>query len=75
MSNIINNYWVSSWVEVLVTEEDSVRTFFVQNTDDGTTVEITENAARAMCMTPDSVITPENWEDFCTARGYFVEDN
>ena len=75
MDNIVNNYWVSSWIEVLVCEDEGKRRFVVVNTDSGIEQDISEYAARAMCMTPDSVITPENWEEFCTASGYFVEDN
>ena len=75
MDNIVNNYWVSSWIEVLVCEDEGKRVFVVVNTDSGIEEEISEYAAKAMCMTPDSTITPENWEDFCTASGYFVEDN
>ena len=75
MDNIVNNYWVSSWIEVCVCEDEGKRRFVVVNTDSGHEEDISEGAARAMCMTPDSVITPENWEDFCTASGYFVEDN
>ena len=76
MDTYTNNYWVSSWIEVLVGEhEPGVRQFSLVNTDSGIEVEISENAAKALCMTPDSVITEENWEDFCTASGYFTEDN
>ena len=84
MDNIVNNYWVSSFVEVCVCEEQvefrggrwiTKRRFVVVNTDSGIEEDISEYAAKAMCMTPDSVITEDNWEDFCTASGYFVEDN
>ena len=83
MNDTINNYWVSSWIEVHVREEPIEfrgggstikRTFVVVNTDSGVEEEISEYAAMAMCITPDSTITAENWEDFCTGRGIFVED-
>jgi len=75
MDNIINNYWVSSWSEVCVCDDDGKRVFVVINTDTGMEEEISERAALILCTTPDSTITPENWEDFCTASGRFLEDN
>ena len=75
MDNIVNNYWVSSWLEVCVCEDDGKRVFVIVNTDDGTEEPISEFAARTICINPDSTITMENWEDFCTASGYFTEDN
>ena len=75
MDNIVNNYWVSSWLEVCVCEDEGKRVFVIVNTDDGTEEPISEFAARTICINPDSTITMENWEDFCTARGYFTEDN
>ena len=76
MDTYTNNYIVNNHLEVLVGEhEPGVRQFSLVNTDSAIEVEISENAAKALCMTPDSTITPENWEDFCTASGYFVEDN
>ena len=75
MDNIINNYWVSSWSEVCVCDDDGKRVFVVINTDSGLEAEISERAALILCTTPDSTITPENGEDFCTARGRFLEDN
>ncbi len=75
MDNIVNNYWVSSWLEVCVCDDDGKRVFVIVNTDDGSESTISEFAARVICINPDSTITMENWEDFCTARGYFTEDN
>ena len=76
MDTYTNNYIVNNHIEVLVGEhEPGVRQFSIVNTDLGVEEEISENAAKAMCMTPDSVITEENWEDFCTASGIFTEDN
>ena len=83
MNDTINNYWVSSWIEVHVREEvirfrgggtTTKRTFVVVNTATGVEEEISEWAAMAMCITPDCTITVDNWEDFCTGRGIFVED-
>jgi hypothetical protein len=76
LGNIVNTYWVSSCIEVCVQEfEDRSRNFLIVNTLSGVAEDISEYAARAMCITPDSTITMENWEDFCTARGIFTEDN
>ena len=76
MDTYTNNYIVNNHIEVLVGEhEPGVRQFTVVNTDSGFEEEISENAAKAMCMTPDSTINPDNWEDFCTARGIFTEDH
>ena len=75
MDNITNNYIVNNHLEVLVCEDNGKRIFVLVNTDSGIEEEISEYAARAMCMTPDSTINPDNWEDFCTARGIFTEDN
>jgi hypothetical protein len=75
LGNIVNTYWVSSYIEVCVQEfEDGSRNFVVVNTLTDVAEDISEYAARAMCITPDSTITMENWEDFCTARGIFTED-
>jgi len=63
MDNIVNYYPINNHLEVCVCD------------DDGTEESISESAARAICINPDSTITSENWEDFCTARGIFVEDN
>ena len=76
LGSIINSYWVSSWVEVCVQEHaDGSRSFFVVNTHSDIAERIDAFAARAMCITPDSTITDDNWNDFCTARGIFTEDN
>ena len=75
MDNIINNYWVSSWIEVLVCEDEGERVFVVVDTDSGIEEEISERAAKVMCMTPDSTINMDNWEDFCTASGFFLQDH
>mgnify|MGYP003132080061 CR=1 FL=1 len=75
MDNITNNYIVNNHLEVLVCDEPGNRVFLIVNTDSGIEEEISENAARAMCMTPDSTINPDNWDDFCTASGIFTEDN
>lgn len=83
LGNIVATYWVSSWIEVCVQEFDvefrgggSVkrRNFVVINTASDVAEDISEYAAMAMCITPDSTITVENWEDFCTGRGIFTED-
>lgn len=76
MDTYTNIYYVGNHLEILVGEhEPGVRQFSIFNTDLGVEEEISENIAKAMCMTPDSTITPENWEDFCTASGIFTEDN
>ena len=75
MDTYTNNYIVNNHIEVLVGEILGVRQFTVVNTDLGVEEEISENTAKAMCMTPDSTINPDNWEDFCTASGIFTEDN
>jgi hypothetical protein len=80
MDNIVNYYPLThysrgSHLEVLVCDDDGERKFVIVNTDSGLEEEISERAALLICTTPDSTITPENWEDFCTARGVFVEDN
>ena len=76
MDTYTNNYIVNNHLEVLVGEHEAgVRQFSLLNTDSAIEVEISENAAKALCMTPDSVITEDNWEDFCTASGFFQEDN
>ena len=75
MDNIINNYWINNHLEVLVCEDEGKRVFVVVDTDSGIEEEISEYAARVMCMPPDSSINMDNWEDFCTASGFFQEDN
>ena len=75
MDNIVNYYPINNHLEVLVCDDDGKRVFVVINTDSGLEEEISERAALILCTTPDSTITPENWEDFCTARGRFLEDN
>ena len=76
MDNITNNYIVNNHLEVLVGEhEPGVRQFTILNTDLGIEAEISEEAAKALCMTPLSLVRPSRWEDFCTARGVFQEDN
>jgi len=51
------------------------RSFVIVNTDNGIEEQISEYAARAICINPDSTITTENFEDFCTATRQFCEDN
>mgnify|MGYP003116339992 CR=1 FL=1 len=75
MDNIINNYWVNNDIEVLVCDDDGKRVFVVVNTDSGMEEEISERAALLLCTTPDSTIRAGNWEDFCTARGFFLQDH
>lgn len=75
MDNIINNYWVNNHLEVYAYDDDGKRVFVIVDTDSGIEEEISEYAARVMCMTPDSSINMDNWDDFCTASGYFTEDN
>ena len=75
MDNIVNYYPINNHLEVLVCDDDGKRVFVVVNTDDGSESTISEFAARTICINPDSTITMENWEDFCTARGIFTEDN
>ena len=83
MDNIVNNYIITPSLEVCVCEEvirfrgggrTIKRTFVIVNTSTGVEEEISEYAAMAMIIGPDSSITHDNWEDFCTARGVFVED-
>ena len=76
MDSYTNVYYIGNHIELLVGEHEAgVRQFSIFNTDSAIEVEISENAAKAMCITPDSTITEDNWEDFCTARGIFTEDN
>jgi hypothetical protein len=75
MDNIINNYPITEHLEVLVCDDNGKRFFVLLNTADAWEEIISEDVAAAMCLTPDSKITHENWEDFCTARGVFTEDN
>ena len=75
MDNITNNFYVNNHLEVLVCDDDGRRVFVIVNTDSGIEEEISDYAARVICINPDSTITPENWEDFCAASGIFVEDN
>ncbi len=74
MDNIVNNYWINNDLEVLVCDDEGTRVFVIVNTDSGWEEEISERAAMLMCVTPDSSITTENWGDFITASGVFVED-
>jgi hypothetical protein len=86
MSNIVNTYSINNHLEVLVCDDEfivantesgsvSTRRFGIANTDTGLAAEISESAARAMCINPDSTITTENFEDFCNAAHQFCEDN
>jgi len=75
MDNITNNFYVNNHLEVLVCDDDGNRVFVIVDTDSGIEEEISEFAARVLCMTPDSTISMDNWEDFCTASGVFLEDN
>lgn len=74
MDNIINNYWINNHLEVLVCDDEGERVFVIVDTDSGIEEEISDRAARVLCMTPDSTINPDNWEEFCTASGRFCED-
>lgn len=75
MHNIVNNYYIGSHIELLICDDEGTRRFIICNTDSGREEEISERAAMLMCISSDSVITEDNWEDFCTARGIFTEDN
>jgi len=85
LGNIVNTFWLGPSIEVCVQEFDDVvfrgggrvkrRNFIIVNTLTGVAEDISEYAARAICISPDSTITEENWEDFCTASGIFTEDN
>ena len=75
MDNITNNFYVNNHLEVLVCDDDGRRVFVIVNTDSGIEEEISDYAARVICINPDSTITMENWEDFCAASGIFTEDN
>lgn len=75
MDNIINNYWINNHLEVCVCDDDGKRIFVLVNTDEGWEEVISEDVAGALCITPDSTITHQNWEDFCTASGFFCEDH
>ena len=75
MDNIVNYYPINDYLEVCVCDDEGTRVFTLVHHFDGTEEQISESAARAICINPDSTITPENWDDFCTARGYFTEDN
>jgi hypothetical protein len=76
LGNIVNTFWLGPSIEVCVQEfEDRSRNFLIVNTLTGVAEDISEYAARAICISPDSTITEENWEDFCTVRGIFTEDN
>ena len=75
MDNIVNYYPIDNHLEVCVCDDDGTRVFVILNTDSGIEEQISETAAHAICINPDSTITMENWEDFCNARGGFVEDN
>jgi hypothetical protein len=74
--NIVSTFSASAWGEVWVQEfPDKSRHFWMANTHCDKVGRIDEDAARAMCITPDSNITEENWHDFCTASGIFKEGN
>ena len=76
MNTYTNIYHIGNHIDLLVGEhEPGVRQFSIFNTLLAVEEEISENTAKALCITPDSIITEENWEDFCTASGIFVEDN
>lgn len=75
MDNIVNNYPINNYLEVYVCDDEGTRAFSIVNTDDGTVETISETAAKAICINPDSTITQANWDDFCTASGIFTEDN
>jgi len=79
MDNIINNYPINNHLEVCVCEGHpdlgGTRVFVIVNTDSGIEEQISDYAARVICINPDSTITPENWEDFCSASGVYCEAN
>ena len=83
MSNLVNTYPINNHLEVYVYEDQMQfrlgvsckRSFVIVNTDNGIEEQISEYAARAICINPDSTITTENFEDFCTATRQFCEDN
>ena len=76
MDTYTNIYYIGNHLDLLVGEhEPGVRQFSIFNTLLAVEEEISENIAKALCITPDSIITEENWEDFCTASGIFKEDN
>jgi hypothetical protein len=77
LGNIVNTFWLGPSIEVCVQEfERGIRHFLIVNTLNGLAEDISEYAARAICVAAEhSLITEDNWEDFCTARGIFTEDN
>ena len=75
MDNITNNYIVNNNLEICVYEDEDGRRVFIINTHTGEREEISEHSACAICTIDESTITVDNWEDFCTARGIFTEDN
>ena len=75
MDNIVNYYPINNDLEVLVCDDEGDRVFVIVNTDSGREEQISEHVAKVLCFTTDSTIYHENWEDFCTASGIFVEDN
>ncbi len=75
MDNIVNYYPINNHLEVCVCDDEGERVFVIVNTDLGWEEEISERGAKVLCINPDSTITYENWEDFCTASGIFTEDN
>jgi hypothetical protein len=75
MSNIVNTYPINNHLEVYVCDDDGTRVFVIVNTDNGIEEQISEYAARAICINPDSTITTENFEDFCNATRQFCENN
>ena len=77
MDNIVNYYPISgTHLEVCVCDYDGVLCFVLVNTDTGVEKDIDEQSARAMCtIDSNTIVTDDNWDDFCTARGIFAEDN
>ena len=74
MDNIVNNYSLNNDLEVCVCDDNGKRVFVLVNTDTGWEETITEEVAAMLCMTSHSTINSRNWDDFCEARGVFVED-
>ena len=77
MDNIINNYFISSDLELMSARDHDDETkivFVIFNHDLCTEHQISEELAQFLCFTEDSTINATNWDDFVHAVGEFTEN-
>ena len=76
MSNILNRYSISSDLEIYCFHDDETKIVFVLvNHELADELIITEKTAKFLCITSESTINLNNWEDFRNGTRQFQKDN